>query len=74
VIYIAAPYSIFENGKKTVVYTACPEYGIYENDISAIMGFMNIHCGAAWVSDHTQTEIRNSFYASGYILKFARTE
>lgn len=69
VIYIAAPVTMKDGDKRALRYAACPEYGLHENDISAIRSFLLSTYGYTWINDHTETEQRNHFYASGYILK-----
>lgn len=65
--YIAKP----QKTNNVLEYVLCPIYGVHSVDFSAIKRFLEVHYGKEWVDTHSETELRNRFYASGYILKFS---
>ncbi len=68
-IYVALPQKVVIDGKEITVHAPCVEYGIHENDMSAIKTFLKKQHGEEYLASKTESELKNAFYESGYILK-----
>lgn len=68
-IYVALPQTIRFGNKEITVHNPCVQYGIHETDMSAIKTFLKMNYGYDYIVGKTETELKNSFYATGHILK-----